>query len=459
VHTSFKFRRSILLVTILCFVILIPMTVSAGISVSGGILRANISPGATLTHVMTVTSGANDASQNFTAEVMGFANAQDGGYFQLDRSIDVSKYTARPFITLNRTSFPLNPGETKTILATIKIPSNVGDGGRYAIINIRGSAAKTGQVAVTTAINVPIILTIDGSKLIEAGKIESVEYQKPLFTGDPAKIVTSFKNTGNIHIYHLINEVEIKDSAGTIVFSKIREPFNFAILPPFTVQITVFVESALSPGSYTVISTTKSENGTVFSESSASFTIEKQYVPPFVETSVTLDPTKSGVLVTSDGRVSIDFPQGAVLDTISVTLKAVLPTNLPSPGSEAKVGSIFFSVEGITGLLSKDATLSVKYSLDDLALAGGNPSKLVLARWDKVNSKWTYVSTAVDPTVGTLKATTNRLSIWAIMVTEGAVPIETDAQVATTKTPGFEVLISIAALSFLLFRWRSKRGE
>ena len=47
------------------------------------------------------------------------------------------------------------------------------------------------------------------------------------------------------------------------------------------------------------------------------------------------------------------------------------------------MGTTAFSVDGLTGLLAEDATVTVKYSQEDLDAAAGNPSKLVFARFDR----------------------------------------------------------------------------
>ena len=67
-----------------------------------------------------------------------------------------------------------------------------------------------------------------------------------------------------------------------------------------------------------------------------------------------------------------------MLADVVVTLKPY-PTNQLSPApSGAKLGATSFEITGLAGLLSKDATVKVKYSADDLAAAGGDASHLKL---------------------------------------------------------------------------------
>jgi hypothetical protein len=49
-------------------------------------------------------------------------------------------------------------------------------------------------------------------------------------------------------------------------------------------------------------------------------------------------------------------------------------------------------------------------------MADGDPSKLVLAYWDKVDRRWTVLETEVNAGETTLRATTSHLSLWAVLV-------------------------------------------
>jgi hypothetical protein len=81
------------------------------------------------------------------------------------------------------------------------------------------------------------------------------------------------------------------------------------------------------------------------------------------------------------------------------------------------LGTTCFRVDGLTGLLVKKATVTVKYSSADMDKAGGNAAKLELARWDEGQSGWTVLKTKVNTQASTLTADTNQFSIWAVVVT------------------------------------------
>jgi anti-sigma-K factor RskA len=60
-------------------------------------------------------------------------------------------------------------------------------------------------------------------------------------------------------------------------------------------------------------------------------------------------------------------------------------------------------------------TITVKYSDEDVAAAGGNPSKLVLAYYDEESGEWVTLDTTVNTTDMTLSATTTHFSTWAVL--------------------------------------------
>jgi hypothetical protein len=79
------------------------------------------------------------------------------------------------------------------------------------------------------------------------------------------------------------------------------------------------------------------------------------------------------------------------------------------------MGTTSFRVEGLSGLLAEKATVAVKYSSSDLERAGGDASRLVLARWDEGKNEWSIMKTKVDTASSMLNASTDRFSIWAVM--------------------------------------------
>jgi hypothetical protein len=183
-------------------------------------------------------------------------------------------------------------------------------------------------------------------------------------------------------------------------------------------------------------------------------TIEKAYVPPFQETAVDLVPDKEATLATPGGEVTISFPAGSVLAPVHVTVKPVAGT-LPQVPSPATAGPTSLSVEGLTGLLSADATVTVRFTADDLAAAGGNPSRLYLARWDAGKNQWTFLPTTVDSVKKTLTVMTNQLG--AMEVVSSPQP-PAGAAAAPAKFPWPDAMVSVAVVSTAILLW-SRKGR
>lgn len=395
-------------------VILICLGPASAINVVGAKYMETVPPGDTVTHTITVSTKATDPAMDIVIDTWGFGQTGGKSYSSLPAADDTSPYSARKFITLDTTSFHLNPGESKKILATIVIPTDVGDGGRYAIISLHNAPSGEGTTAYVTAISVPVMITIAKSNLIEAGSITDIKVGD-IVTGQPLRITTSLKNTGNLHYYQTRNNVTVSDSGGNIIGTAVTDPSVYAIIPTYTVNYDVTLDKSLSPGTYSVKSDVSLGDGTLLDSKTSAFEVKSSYIAPSPDTNVTLTPQAPSVLASSDGRITISFPAGAVINDITVTLKPFSLNNLPTLMTDAKAGGTCFQVEGLSGILSKDATISVKYSDADLAVAGGDASKLVLARYDQSDSKWTQLETNVNKDTTTLSATTNRFSTWAVM--------------------------------------------
>jgi hypothetical protein len=117
--------------------------------------------------------------------------------------------------------------------------------------------------------------------------------------------------------------------------------------------------------------------------------------------------------------VTIEFPAGAVFSDTDVTMKPLAKDQAQAPSAGMAPASTFFKVDGINGLLAKDATLIVKYTSADLEAARSDVSKLVLARYDDADNKWTILPTTLDKSALTLSTVTNRFGTWGIMVSSG----------------------------------------
>ena len=155
----------------------------------------------------------------------------------------------------------------------------------------------------------------------------------------------------------------------------------------------------------------------------------------------------------------VEFPAGAVFSDTDVTLKP-LAKDRATASANMTPASTFFTIEGINGLLAKDAVMKVKYTSADLEAAGSDVTKLVLARYDDSENKWTILPTYLNKDDLTLSAATNRFGSWGIMVssvgnTPGSVPVSGGPLIGTGSTgskPGSRLiqLLVFAALGLTI---------
>jgi hypothetical protein len=402
-------------ILILCGVCSLPVT---GLKISGSLYSGNIAPGETAVHTMTVSTQNDDVPMDMMVDIWGFAQSSEGSLNQLSPQDDTSPYSARNYITVSPTTFHLDPGESKTVTATISLPNSVGDGGRYALITIHNAPVGNSSTLFVTAISVPVVVTIANSQFTRTGTIVDIKVGD-VVPGQPILFTTALKNTGNIHNSKTINVVNITDSAGKEVASVATDPSVYSIIPPFKHNYLANLDTSLPPGSYTATSKVSLEDGTVLDTKTTTFEVPANYIPPLQAANVKLTARNGVVLASPDGRVAINFPAGAVFSDTVVTLKPVAKDQAPAASAGMSPASTFFSVTGINGLLAKDATLIVKYTSADLEAAGSDVSKLVLARYDDSDNKWTILPTTLNKSTLTLSTATNRFGTWGIMVSSG----------------------------------------
>jgi hypothetical protein len=256
IHRILPFFVALLLVSLaLC------TPASAGLAVAGAKYMGEIAPGETYVHTITVSTKPTDAQMDIVIDVMGFGQGADRGYTTLTPDQDTGQYSARPWITLDASSFTLTPGGSKTVMATIVVPKDAGAGGRYAMIYIHNKPGGGGTTGVAAAIAVPVMVTIKGQPVTETGSIADI---KAVTRSDgKTAIVTTFKNTGDHHYYGATDAVTVTGAGGKKVASVTLDPSATAIIPGATVTFEAVTATPLAPGSYTAESKVTLPSGTV----------------------------------------------------------------------------------------------------------------------------------------------------------------------------------------------------
>jgi hypothetical protein len=129
-----------------------------------------------------------------------------------------------------------------------------------------------GMVGFILAIDVPILLTITGSEVLNKGEIENFSLEQPV---SAAKQTLSllFKNTGNIHYYPTVKAV-VKDKDGNIA-ANVTVPSPISLLPTFTrlFKFDLNPETPLKPGKYNVNASVSLNDGTFLASKEVSFVV------------------------------------------------------------------------------------------------------------------------------------------------------------------------------------------
>ena len=445
-----------LILSFISLVLVCTVPVSA-ISILGSKYVAIIPAGGTGTFTMTVGIGSDENPADVMAGVMGFGQTLQKVYSPLDVSRDVNPETARPFITLSGDKFHLEPGTTQDITATITLPKNVGEGGRYALIYIH-ALPGSGQT-FTTAITVPVMITVSDTTQTKTGNITNLEVGD-VTVGQPISITTTLKNTGNSHYYHTVNTVSIANANGNTIASFSTPSSPYAIIPGNTVQYLATPDvKNLTAGTYTVDSRVLLDDGSVLDQKTTSFTIKTNYIPPATESSITLTPGSSATLVSSDGRYTVSFPQGSVYSDVTLTIRSYPKNKLRPAPDGAIMGSSSLEIAGLQGLLAKDATIQVAYSDDDLLTASGDGQQLKLAYFDTISGSWVILPTQVDLQAATLTSTTNHLGILTVLASSSvpaaaASSAEVPVQIPMTIVIALAALIAIIVIVIIVTKLR-----
>ena len=78
------------------------------------------------------------------------------------------------------------------------------------------------------------------------GTITNVTVADPI-PGQPIKIITTLKNTGNSH-YKVKTNISVTDSAGKVVATGGSDTSSRSIVPPFTGEYDATIATPLKPG-------------------------------------------------------------------------------------------------------------------------------------------------------------------------------------------------------------------
>jgi hypothetical protein len=243
-----------------------------GTDIRGALFIAEGNPGDYVDHSMTIGIDDTDSPKNFSVQLMGFGQSLSGASSPLKPEEDISPYSARPFLEINLTEFHLDSGGSQTVNMTGRIPDDVGEGGRYAIVTISSlSPGGEGSVGISVGFEVPVLLTIDGTELIHTGEITDVEIDE-IESSPGIKVSAIFKNTGNHH-YKAKAGAVLQDKSGKVL-AEASTPLSFSsIIPPNSREFKLSLEpgAELNPGAYNLNVTISLKDGTVLANKEIPF--------------------------------------------------------------------------------------------------------------------------------------------------------------------------------------------
>lgn len=251
------------IMSLLMALLALSMAVSptAAFSVSGAAYIATVSPGQDIVHEMTISIKDDESPKNLTAQLYGFAMNERAANIELMPEEDTGPYSARPFLSVEPKSFTVEAGVPQKVLLTGTVPEDVGSGGRYAMVTIKSEPDDRGNIAIRTAIQVLILLTIKDTELAKTGEIYDLTTS---MADENVSVGLLFENTGNIHYRPFVGAV-LKGEDGETVAEVEATQIPTSILPANSrlVQMTLAPEAPLSPGTYTVMATVALDDGTV----------------------------------------------------------------------------------------------------------------------------------------------------------------------------------------------------
>jgi len=406
-------KKIILLITFLFFLIIFNVIYHdhtfASFKINPDFIEAEVKSGNNKIGSIEIGNNSEEIV-HFKIIIAGYGHDLNGNTQILEP--DTNPLSCVNYIEVNPEDFYIEPGKDQVINLSATIPDGI-QGGRYAVLMAVTVPDQDIPVSTVSRLGVPIRLTIKNSNLIKTGKILETGI-KNMESNKPLELITIFQNDGNIH-YKVQSYSRIYNSTGEIIGTVYSNSGN--VLPGYSRElISQWVPGIkLEKNVYTIATKVISENGYEIASKIWTFEIGNEYVPPPPPASITLKPAEAAALHTDDGRIFIDFPRGAVLGETVVSLRSYSPEQVPAPPAGYRVGATCFRVDGLTGLLAKEAKITVKYSSADLEKAGGDPARLRLARWDEAEGRWTILKTGLDKNTQTLTADTSRFSIWAVM--------------------------------------------
>jgi hypothetical protein len=248
------------------------------LSVQPSLISVSAKPGTTMSSQLTLRAAA---ALNLTITSQGLAQGPDGNFNAVADAQDASLYSARTMITTSPGSLSVKPSDTAKLTVNIKVPDNVGEGTRYAILTITGlpvGASPSSNVGFGVELGVSTIVQIAGTSQTKTGEIKDISVGHAL-PGQPLPVTVSFLNTGNTHYGavpdELVTTSTLQDASGTLLASANVNGNQLSVVPTFMrdVALSMTPSKALADGGkYHLEVGVGLKDGTIFDRKALDFT-------------------------------------------------------------------------------------------------------------------------------------------------------------------------------------------
>lgn len=173
-----------------------------------------------------------------------------------------------------------------------------------------------------------------------------------------------------------------------------------------------------------------------------------------------------GICTSPNGDFSFTYPAGSLPGGNFIRLRLPSPNEQhPAEACYSKINHEFIVelVDAAGNLvtppsMSPPATITIKYTADDLNAAGGNPNNFVIGYWNTTTNKWEYLSpTTVNVTNMTVSAPTSHMGLFALFAKVPCVLPVTGA--VADMTPAALLSTAFALAAGLVWLVRKRRAK
>lgn len=309
---------------------------AGGLTVYSGKIETSVIPGSDNTYSMKVEN-TSDAPMDIGVEVKGYGMSATQDFIVLEPKDDGNPYTALELLAVSPASFHLEPGKAQIITITSKIPSGIGNGGRYAIVFIH-TAPTGGAIGTISAVAARVLLTISGSKLDTTSQITGVSLAKAT-SQEPAGVTFTVANNGNYHFKPQL-QATLRNGDKVVATTAVVAP-GWPIIPGYSRQFKLDFTGAapLPAGTYQVDVEVKDESGNLITKGTFPLELtDKQDVLP---------PEKTSIPPTSEASTTVTSPTSA---------PSVPPTKISWPLIGGAAAAVIIIVLGVSLFVRRRAS-------------------------------------------------------------------------------------------------------